>query len=882
MCLRSDPSARPLARLLLALALVAGGARASAAPDDTLDYLEARGLDALAALRLESLAEGATGDLRNGYLERLADLYARLLDERAGTDGETRLLERADRLADELAVAKGDLLRVAAAQARYRRAAGVAERIRAGAPVDPAEAIALLAAQERVLLGAADRADKRAADADRVLDRADGLARDLAADRVDRERALAARARFLAAWSLVYHGLLARETTSFAEAETLFADMLGANEGRLSPADVSEDLRADDAFASAILGLALAKARTSGYSEAGRWLALLEHDGTAPAIRDAAPGWRMVAALDARAFAAAREAFEPLALREDAANWARVAVARAVEDGMGDKDALQLRTLALAQLAARRDLASVRELVERFGEGVLGEDRAGFVPRYVRAVRLYEDSQRAVDAAGDDADRLVSDDVRGPAREAADALAATLAAADAPSFVDAASSCRLMLGWSLRAAGDFEAAAAAFDEVAAATVGERAEDAARLAVLSIDDARRGERDAAARARLDADLVARVDAFLSRFPASDRVPEMLVRKVAASGAPSATDVERLLEVKPGTPEWLASRRQAVFALYRAFRGEKTDRRAAGRRFVEVLAELPVDEATGLPASSSAIARQALEVALANEVRDLRLATTLLEALAKAAELGQFDLREADEELAYRRLQLAMASDRWADVEVALAPFEKPEATDLWADAALRLALRGAEARRRAATDDDPARGGFVATILRAGDAILVRAGGVDAVLAGDDGTLLQVARVALDARVDLLRSSADADEAARALVLARGLLAKAPRDASLLRATALAAETAGDLEQAADCLRSLVGGLPPRTEPWFEAKVDQLRVLARLDPSRAAAVFAQFRALYPELGPEPHRSRFLEISRGLPAVADGAPSQGGGA
>ncbi len=88
MCLRSDPSARPLARLLLALALVAGGARASAAPDDTLDYLEARGLDALAALRLESLAEGATGDLRNGYLERLADLYARLLDERAGTDGE--------------------------------------------------------------------------------------------------------------------------------------------------------------------------------------------------------------------------------------------------------------------------------------------------------------------------------------------------------------------------------------------------------------------------------------------------------------------------------------------------------------------------------------------------------------------------------------------------------------------------------------------------------------------------------------------------------------------------------------------------------------------------------------------------------------------------
>lgn len=892
MCLRSDSTPlRSLRRACGALAaaiLAAGaGAHASAAaaapraPDEVLDYLEARGLDSLAALKLEALAEGATGEVRNGYLERLADLYARLLEAQAGGDGEARLLARADRLAGEIAVAKGDLLRVAAAQARYREAAGVAERIRAGAPVDPGKAIALLAEQERVLLGAAERADKRSAEADAILDRAEGLARDLAASRVDRERGLAARARFLAAWSLLYHGLLAREQESFAAAEVLFANMLGAREGRLAPADVSEDLRADDAYASAILGLALAKARTAGYSEAQRWLVLLDHETTAPAIRDSAPGWRMVAALDARAFVPAREAFAALASREDAANWARVAVARAVEDGGSEREAVLLRTEALAQLAARRDLASVRELVERFGEGVLGEDRAGFVPRYVRAVRLYEESQQAVGAAGDDPERLVSEEVRAPARAAAEALAAALAAADAGDFADAATSCRLMHGWSLRAAGDFTAAAAAFDEVAAAGVGARAEDAARLAVLSIDDARRLERDAAARERLDADLVARVDAFLSRFPASERVPEMLVRKVAASAAPSATDVDRLLEVKPGTPEWLTSRRQAVLALYRAFRGEKGDRRATGRRYLEVLAELPADEATGLPAGSSAIARQALEVALATEMRELALATSLLDALAKAAELGQFDIREADEELAYRRLQIAIAADRWADVEAAIAPFEKPEATDLWADAALRLALRGAESRRRGSDDDDPARGGFVATILRAGDAILARGGGVDAVLAGDDATLLQVARIALDARIDLLRASADPEEAARALVLARGLLAKAPRDAALLRAAALAAETAGELEEAADSLRALVGGLPPRTNPWFEAKVDQLRVLARLDPARAAAVYAQFRALYPELGPEPYRTRFLEIARGLGEVGAAPEAPGGG-
>jgi hypothetical protein len=44
----------------------------------------------------------------------------------------------------------------------------------------------------------------------------------------------------------------------------------------------------------------------------------------------------------------------------------------------------------------------------------------------------------------------------------------------------------------------------------------------------------------------------------------------------------------------------------------------------------------------------------------------------------------------------------------------------------------------------------------------------------------------------------------------------------------------------------------------------------LRVLAKLSPERARAVLAQFRALYPDLGPEPHRSHILEIEKSLPA------------
>ena len=110
MCLRSEPgqfrsvrgACRAAAVAILAagvLAIAPRAAEAAPLPDETLDFLEARGLDALAALKLEALAEGATGEVRNGYLERLADLYARLLEAQAGGDGESRLLARADRLA---------------------------------------------------------------------------------------------------------------------------------------------------------------------------------------------------------------------------------------------------------------------------------------------------------------------------------------------------------------------------------------------------------------------------------------------------------------------------------------------------------------------------------------------------------------------------------------------------------------------------------------------------------------------------------------------------------------------------------------------------------------------------------------------------------------
>jgi hypothetical protein len=163
-------------------------------------------------------------------------------------------------------------------------------------------------------------------------------------------------------------------------------------------------------------------------------------------------------------------------------------------------------------------------------------------------------------------------------------------------------------------------------------------------------------------------------------------------------------------------------------------------------------------------------------------------------------------------------------------------------------------------------------------VRAGDAILLRAGGPAVALADttkDSQAYAQLARVALDARVELVKSSADADSAKAGLPIAEALLAKTPRDATILRAAAGLAEAAGNYEDAANHLRALVGGLPARTNPWFEAKVDQMRVLAKLDPVRARTVIDQYRTLYPDLGPEPWRTRIAEIDATVPKSTGGS-------
>ncbi len=90
----------------------------------------------------------------------------------------------------------------------------------------------------------------------------------------------------------------------------------------------------------------------------------------------------------------------------------------------------------------------------------------------------------------------------------------------------------------------------------------------------------------------------------------------------------------------------------------------------------------------------------------------------------------------------------------------------------------------------------------------------------------------------------------------------------PRNTEALLGVGRTGAAAGQAEAALDAWRILISGYSSGSASWFEARVEHLALLAEVNPERAREVLRQHAVLYPDLGPEPHRSRLLEIGSRL--------------
>lgn len=897
--------------MLLALALLVFStspcrAQEDPSPLDPVDpveaYLRDRRLDdLLSAYLLDALRESPPSK-RAAVAERLGRHYAGLLSAADTAERQREIEEQARRLLDLVPDSDSFELRLTLFKASFLLAEDAAARytLRLAEVEELNEAQQTFRTVEPAFQDIGRRVDARVEALERMESRATQGDISVLREQLADARRLRSLAMYYAGWSQYYQALVNGDPRKAEAARRSFGWLLNAPGSREpSIESLPTSLLRYEHVARAAMACALCYSTSGQDSVAIQWLDALDGAGeTPPAIREELWARRIEILGRARRWSDLQRLIDRRRLTADPARPTPLPVAEArllaivtleaidAEQGASprrqERDRLleAIAQVALSDLVTQGEIGHVLDLVKRFGTTPMGD--SGFVVLYVRALRAYERAREAHEAAagesGADPDEPTADaTVSNRYMDAVRALEIAQAAPDADKFAAEFTQSRMMHGLSLYYAGELVQAASLFEsvfELAEAT--DLREESLWYAIVSLDMAvERGFKSVVEQR----DRLATV--FLQAFPATDRAARLLLRRIDEGLLTDERAIAVLLDVPGESPLYEAARRHASRLMYRKYRASRgPERDYAAARFMEVAEELinidiaKVRSGSG-EESEEAIkfvvlrVRQALDAALSITVPDLPRATRLLDLLDDVAGLTGIDLAEVEGELAYRRLQIALARDD--DDAVSLATDQLHRTEGVYAGSGDRLLYQHAVERWQ----------------NRTGDADLaIRVVGYGARVLGqfepleshrNDPAVVGVVNVVAAAATVAWQSNDDAAMRDVAIDMDKRLIALGKQTAISLRRLAIAAEASGDLGTAHTSWITLMAGLRNGSDGWFEARVESIRVLAQIDSRRARAVLDQHRVLYPELGPEPWGQELRDLVHllaGVNPAADG--------
>lgn len=850
--------------------------------DDAMDdYLKQRGLLTMRVYALEKRLPAATGAERSRVLSDLAAAYETLLetlppDKRSAFRDRSRALLK-DNPRPELAALRINLLK-----AEYLAAEQVAERyrLRLGSETDTSEATASLKrlAIEFSEIAQAAGAKARALDAqeqargDATLAEESDLKRQL-----QEARRVKSLAHYYAGWSNCYIAQLTKDREAAGDGLLHFGALLNAPDRKAPTLDrLPRSLLVHEHVARACLGTAASLAMLGNDAEALRWLdELATAEGVPASVRaqllarriavlGPSSRWNELAAWVQRARAPQGKVTAPL----ETADAVLLAVT-SLEGSDGpapgaEKVRTELGRLALADLIARAQTPYVVALAKRFGTGALASD--GFVAQYVRALQAFDSARAKHRASGRESDPVASTELVIDYREAAKLFIAAASAQDAGAFEVDAIKAGLNAGTSLFYAGDFVPAADQFARVAKRA---KEDDARREAtwfeVVALDRAFESGRKEISDRR-DAAAVF----YVASYPKTEQAARLLLKRAGIGKFSDADVVESLLSVPESSPLRHEARVQASSLLFKLARAAApADRDQALARFLAVSEQVYPAERDSAVAADAAhrgdqakrailLARQQLEAALSLTSPDSARAQRLLVEIPHVAELAGASIADLADELAFRRVQLAIASSNDAEIDAAVASLNSSPSA--FAQGARMLALRRAiEASRAAPTSIEAAR-----RIVAIGERVVASL---------DDQKQFDPRANALRDEVAAAAASVSTqtnDPKLRALALRidTGMYERGGRFTSSLRRLAESSEQAGDNALALECWKLLVSGLREEQPAWFEARYRSILLLARTDPAAARDAFRLFELSHPDFGPGAWSPKFRELREQL--------------
>jgi len=266
------------------------------------------------------------------------------------------------------------------------------------------------------------------------------------------------------------------------------------------------------------------------------------------------------------------------------------------------------------------------------------------------------------------------------------------------------------------------------------------------------------------------------------------------------------------------------------------------------------------------------RQVLDAVLGMSAPDLARAERAFEVLDAISTEAGLDFQRVEDELTYRRLQLALAK---GDVQGATRAMDRLRALGgRFADAADRLMYRRSTALYAANASSVE----LAQEVVRHGLRVMEQFSKDGSALS--DPAIASLYNTVAEAAAKVWQSRRDEHMREVAIRLDEAVMGAGNPPAVAVRRYAELAESAGNSRGALDAWRLLLTALGRGDPAWFEARYHSIRLLAPRDLTAARQAMAQHKVLNPEYGPEPWgemlRSLDAEIGLAPPAPKEHLP------
>ncbi len=510
---------------------------------------------------------------------------------------------------------------------------------------------------------------------------------------------------------------------------------------------------------------------------------------------------------------------------------------RTGQGGIGE--ATKVARYAIEQLISQDEIGHVLDLYRRFGS--LPMVTQGFIANYARALSALNEADQS---AGD-----------GMYASVASLFAQALKAPDADRFPDERDDCALKLAYAEIRNRRAAEAIRVCDRLIEESVNERVIEEARwMRIAAMDSININ----AGRATSD-ELDEAVREYIVAYPSTARSAQLILRYAMQGTIDPRVAIDTLLSIDDEDPIVLPARRTLVQLQYQRLRSlgfadpVLLDEALDMLRWIGQTQPNEVDDLDEARIRVGMI-RIGLDLALRTSPADIEFADELIE---RGIRLMGFDasLGVYRSELVYRQVELAVLDRRFRDAMDLLAELASLDSGK--AQSARILIFNDALELWRAGQSEQVARRLVdLGTVLLADqtpaypESLGLQVSGIAEVIAEASAYFWQI-RNDIEARDLALRVSL--------LVLDRGQ----PSEPGLRRTAELAGQVKDDTH-ALEAWLMLLAAYQAGDDRWYEARYESLRVMKRVDFSRALAAYDQYRVLHPDLGPAPWNAKIAEL------------------